>query len=102
MRAQAHGGKRTHNPLPPMESHACTKRGQTTDRQQSTTNHIALPSRQVSSLISNDVCNIDAPANGAIRLNINSYALFMPILTRIIWYKKFLSIPEFASGTTTP
>ena len=41
----------------------------TVDNQQRTTNHIALTSRQVSSLISNDVFNIDAPANGAIRLN---------------------------------
>ena len=62
-------GDRTHNPLPPMESHARTERGKTTDKQQRTTNHIALPSRQVSSLISNDVFNINAPANGAIRLN---------------------------------
>ena len=69
MRAQAHVGERTHNPLPPIESHARTERGQTTDKQQRTTNHIALLSRQVSSLISNDVFNIDAPANGAIRLN---------------------------------
>ena len=52
-----------------MESHAHMERGQTTDKQQRTTNHIALPSRQVSSLISNDVFNINAPANGAIRLN---------------------------------
>ena len=39
------------------------------DKQQITTNHIALPSRQVSSLISNNVFNIDAPTNGAIHLN---------------------------------
>ena len=69
MRAQAHVGEWTHNPLPPMESHALTERGQTTDNQHRTTNHIALPSRQVSALISNDVFNIDAPANGAVRLN---------------------------------
>ena len=69
MRAQAHVGERTHNLLPPMESHARTERGQTTDNQHITTNHISLPSRQVSSLISNDVFNIDATANGAIRLN---------------------------------
>ena len=69
MRAQAHMGERKHNLLPPMESHARTERGQTTDKQQRTTNHIALLSRQVSSLISNDVFNINAPDNGAIRLN---------------------------------
>ena len=74
MRAQAHGGKRTHNPLPPMESQMRTERGKTTDKQQRTTNHIALPSRQVSSLISNDVFNIYAPANGAIRLDKAQYA----------------------------
>ena len=39
------------------------------DKQQRTTNHIALPSIQVRSLVSNDVFNIDAPANGTIRLN---------------------------------
>ena len=48
-----------------MESHARTERGQ----QPETTNHIALPSRQVSPLISNGVFNINAPANGTIRLN---------------------------------
>ena len=69
MRAQAHVGERRHVLLPPMESHAHMERGQTTDKQQRTTNHIALPSRQVRSLISNDVFNIDAPANGAICLN---------------------------------
>ena len=68
MRAQAHVEEQTHNPLPPMESHAHTKRGKIIDKQQRTTNHIALPRRQVSSLISNDVFNIDAPANGAIRI----------------------------------
>ena len=52
-----------------MESHARTESGQTSDNQQRTTNHIALPSRQVSSLISNDIFNIDDPANGAISLN---------------------------------
>ena len=52
-----------------MESHAHTERGKTSDKQQRTTNHIALPSRQVSSLTSNNVFNIDAPTNGAIRLN---------------------------------
>ena len=46
-----------------------TLRGQTTDKQQRTNNHIVLPSRQVSSLISNDVFNINASANGDIRLN---------------------------------
>ena len=39
------------------------------DNQQRTTNNIALPSRQVISLISNDVFNINTPANVAIRLN---------------------------------
>ena len=39
------------------------------DKQHRTTNHIALPSRKVSSLISNEVFNIDAPANGTIRFN---------------------------------
>ena len=73
MRAQAHVGERTHNPLPPMESLSRTERGKTTDKQQRTTNHIALPSRQVSSLIGNDTFNIDAPANGAIRLNMRLY-----------------------------
>ena len=62
-------GERTYNPLPPMESQARTERGQTSDNQQRTTNHNTLLSRQVSLLISNDVFNIDAPANGAIRLN---------------------------------
>ena len=52
-----------------MESHALMECGKTKDKKQRTTNHIALPSIQVSSLISNDVFNIDAPANGAIRLN---------------------------------
>ena len=52
-----------------MESHARTERGQTTDKQQRITNNSTLRSRQVSSLISNYVFNIDAPANGAIRLN---------------------------------
>ena len=69
MRAQAHVEERTHNPLPPMESHARTERGQTTDKHQRTTNHIKLPSRQVSSLIGDGFFNIDAPINGAIRLN---------------------------------
>ena len=67
--------ERTHNPLPPMESHACMERGQTADTQQRTTNHIALPSRKVSSLIRSDVFNIDAPAIGGIRLNIFLYRL---------------------------
>ena len=62
MRAQTHVGERTHNPLPPMESHVRTYCSQTTDKQQRTTNHIALVSRQVGSLVSNDVFNIDAPA----------------------------------------
>ena len=44
-------------------------RAQRVDNQKRTTNHIALPSMQVSSLISNDVFNIEAPANGAISLN---------------------------------
>ena len=44
-------------------------RARSADTQQRTTNHIALPSRQVSSSISNDVFNIDAPANGTIHLN---------------------------------
>ena len=35
MRAQAHMGERTHNPLPPMESHARTERRQTTENHQS-------------------------------------------------------------------
>ena len=52
-----------------MESHTRTERGQTSDNQHRTTSHIALPSRQVSSLISNDVFNINAPANVAICLN---------------------------------
>ena len=69
MCAQAHGGKGTHNPLPQMESRMCTERGQTTDKKQKTTNYITLSSRQGSSLISNNVFNIDNPANGAIRLN---------------------------------
>ena len=51
-RAQAHMGERTHNLLLPMESHA--------DKQQSTTNNIALPILQVSSLISNDIFNTHA------------------------------------------
>ena len=45
-------------------------RAQSADKNQRTTNHIALPSRQVGSLISNNVFNVDAPVNGAIRLNI--------------------------------
>ena len=69
MRAQAHMGERTHNPIPPMESHTRMERGKKTDKQQRITNHIALPSTQVSSIIGNVVFNIDAPANGAIRLN---------------------------------
>ena len=44
-------------------------RTQSMDNQQRTTNHIALPSRQASSLISNDIFNIDAPVNVSIRLN---------------------------------
>ena len=47
-------------------NHTCTR---SADSQQRTTNNIALPSRQVSSLISNYVFNTDAPANGDIRLN---------------------------------
>ena len=39
------------------------------DNQQRTTNHIVLPSIKISSIISNDVFNIDAPGNGVIRLN---------------------------------
>ena len=70
MRVHAHMGERTHNPLPPMESHTRKERRQTTDKQQRTTNHIALPSRQVSSLIGTNVFNTDATANGAICLNI--------------------------------
>ena len=69
MRAHRRTGERKHNPLLPMESNARTERGQKIDNQQRTTNHIALPIRQVSSLISNDVFNIDAPANGDVRLN---------------------------------
>ena len=41
------------------------------ENQQRTTNYIELPSRKVSSLISNDVFNIETPVNGAIRININ-------------------------------
>ena len=52
-----------------MESHARMERGQTTDKKHKTTNHIALPSRQVSSLIINDNFNINTPVNGAITLN---------------------------------
>ena len=54
-------GERTHNLLPLMESHTHTERGQITDKQQRTTNHIALPSRQVSSLISNGVLTSTLP-----------------------------------------
>ena len=43
-------------------------RARSMDKKQRTTNHNALPILQVSSLISNDVFNIDAPDNGAIRL----------------------------------
>ena len=68
--AHTHKGERTHNPLPPMESLARMEHGQTPDKQQTTTNHIALPSREVSLLISNDVFNINDPVNGDIRLNI--------------------------------
>ena len=52
-----------------MESHTCTECAQTIDNQQRTTNYIALPSRQVSSLIINDNFNINTPVNGAITLN---------------------------------
>ena len=69
MRAQAQGGERTHNQLQPMGSHTRTERRQTADKQQITTNHITLPSRQENTLISNDDFNIKSPANGAIRLN---------------------------------
>ena len=62
-------GEQTHNLLPPMQPHAHTERGQTTDKKQITNNHTALTSRHVSSLISNDVFNIDTPANVAICLN---------------------------------
>ena len=47
-------------------------RARSAHKLQRTTNHIALPNIQVNSLISNDVFNIDAPANGAIYLNIQS------------------------------
>ena len=92
MCAQMHVGERTHNPLQPMESHARTERGQTTDKQQRTTNHIALPSRQVSSLISNDVFNINAPANGAIRLNRVFYNMRSWITSGIMWWGLKMSI----------
>ena len=46
-------------------------RARSADKQQITTNHITIPSRQVSSLISNSVFNIDAPANANIRLKTN-------------------------------
>ena len=60
--------------------------------QQRTTNHIALPSRQVSSLISNDFFNIDAPANGYIRLNTKYSSItffhskFSRLLIIFVWY----------------
>ena len=46
---------------------------QSAEKQQRTTNNIAWPSIQVSSLISNGIFNIDAPTNGAIRLNSRYY-----------------------------
>ena len=44
-------------------------RARSADNHQRNTNNIALPSRQVKSWSSNDVFNIDTPANGSIRLN---------------------------------
>ena len=73
------------------------ERGKTSDKQQRTTNHITLPSRQVSSLISNDVFNIDAPANGAIRLNTNHcLALYKSIGTNVqeVKYSSFCYIEQ--------
>ena len=55
MRAQAHVGER----MQPVTANRIT-RVQSADKKQSTTNHIALPILQVSSLISNEVFNTDA------------------------------------------
>ena len=79
-------------------------RARSADKQQRTTNHITLPSRQVSSLISNDVFNIDAPVNGAIRLNkvkeniIHFYiSIIIPIMDYIGSTCNIINIPLYAA-----
>ena len=68
-----------------MESHPRMESGQTTNKQQRTTYHIALPSRQVSSLISNNVFNIDALSNGAIRINNLKYSQAFESMDINLW-----------------
>ena len=85
-------GDWTHNLLPPRESHARTEHGKTSDNQQRTTNHTTLPSRQLSSLNSDDVFNINAPANGAIRLNRVFYNMRSWITSGIMWWGLKMSI----------
>ena len=77
-------------------NHTCTR---SADNQQRTNNHIELPSRQVSSLISNGVFNIDAPANGAIRLNKKLYAKYIYIrYTLYITYTEIRWRPAVKEG----
>ena len=77
MRARRRTGESGHTTCYRQWNHTRARSTEKKDKEQRNANHIALPSRQVSSLISNDVFNINATAYGAIRLN-SRYLLKRP------------------------